>query len=225
MPRLTGPEHHPTPAGANGVHPTDSAIARKRRDEIVTAATEIIASEGLHRLSLARIEGRTGMTRGQLTYYFPAKETILLAVFDRMLERMIARAMADMAAQGLPSDGPGVGWARLRLGLSRLLGDKLDGPEDSLGPLVHTFMAQVSHRPDYKTKLATANQGWRDHVAADVPPGPVPPAVAASLVMALFQGLGGQLAVDPQAFDRTEMLKACLQIMAPLFGPPPGDGE
>ena len=215
-------------AETNGHHPKDSAVARKRRDEVVAAATEIIATEGLHRLSLARIEGRTGMTRGQLTYYFPAKEEILLAVFDRMLATMIERAMADMAARGLPTDGPGVAWARLRLGLTRLLGGRLDGPEDTLGPLVHTFMAQVQHRPDYKAKLAAANTGWRGHIAADLaagPPGPVPPAVAASVVMALFQGLGGQLAVDPTAFDRAEMLTACLTVLAPLFGHPPGVGH
>ena len=215
MPRLTGPD-------TNGVHPAESAIARKRRDEIVTAATEIIATEGLHRLSLARIEGRIGMTRGQLTYYFPAKESILLAVFDRVLDRMIAAARADLAASGLPSAGPTVGRERLKHGLGRLLGERADGPEDSLGPLVHTFMAQVQHRPDYRAKLAAANAGWRQHIAADVPPGPVPPAVAASLVMALFQGLGGQLAVDPQAFDRSEMLTACVTLLAPLFGD--GDG-
>ena len=41
MPRPNGPE-----AATNGHVPTDSAVARKRRDEIVTAATEIIATEG-----------------------------------------------------------------------------------------------------------------------------------------------------------------------------------
>ena len=144
------------------------------------------------------------MTRGQLTYYYPAKESILLAVFDRMLERMIAAAMADAAAQGLPTAGPKVAWERLRHGLTKMLDSDDPGPAD-LRPLVHTFMAQVQHRPDYKAKLAAANGGWRDHIATDLgsgPPGPVPPAVAASVVMALFQGLGGQLAVDPAAFDR-----------------------
>jgi AcrR family transcriptional regulator len=219
----------PNPAAeTNGAVPPDSAVARRRRDEIVSSATDIIAGEGLHRLSLARIEQRTGMTRGQLTYYFPAKESILLAVFDRMLDRMIAAARADMAAHNLPEDGPAVGWERLRHGLGRLLGGRTDGPEDTLGPLVHTFMAQVQHRPDYKAKLAAANAGWRQMLAADLaagPPGPVPPAVAASVVMALFQGLGGQLAVDPGAFDRTAMLHACLLILAPLFGHPPGAGH
>jgi len=57
------------------------------------AAEAIIAGQGIHRLSLGQIEKRAGMSRGQLTYYFPTKESILLAVFDRMLRRMIDRAM------------------------------------------------------------------------------------------------------------------------------------
>ena len=39
--------------------------------------------------------------------------------------------------------------------------------------------------------------------------------------MALFQGLGGQLAVDPEAFDRAAVADACLRILAPLLGPTP----
>jgi len=63
----------------------DSKVARARREQIIAAAVEIIASQGLHNLSLSKIETRAGMRRGQLTYYFPTKEDILLAVFDRLL--------------------------------------------------------------------------------------------------------------------------------------------
>ena len=63
----------------------DSEIARARREQIIVAAVEIITSQGLHNLSLSKIETRAGMKRGQLTYYFPTKEDILLAVFDRLL--------------------------------------------------------------------------------------------------------------------------------------------
>src|SRR5262249_56311529 len=58
-----------------------SDVAQLRREQIMDAAEAIIAQEGIHRLSLNRIEKKVGkMSRGQLTYYFPNKESILLAV-------------------------------------------------------------------------------------------------------------------------------------------------
>lgn len=209
--------------------PAGSAVAAKRRDEIVTAATDIIAEQGLHRLSLARIEKRAGMTRGQLTYYFPTKEDILLGVFDRMLHRMIERAVAEAAERGVPAPGTGKAWECLKHGLAQTLDPARTDRGDQLRALIHTFMAQIPHRDDFAAKLAAANRGWRDHLAADIAaagPGPVRPPVLASVLMALLTGLSGQLAVDPNAFDRAEMADACLRMLAPLFHqthPAPGE--
>lgn len=209
----------------------DSPTARKRRDEIVTAATEIIASEGLHRLSLGRIEDRctekgSPMSRGQLTYYFKSKEDILLAVFDRMLAGMIRENIATAERDGVARPGEGRVIDRVKYAIDRLMAGQ--GPSQTeLLSLVHTFMAQVRHREDYRRKLAAANAGWRQHVAADIAasagdaPLPVPPAAAASILMALFQGLGGQLAVDPDAFDKQAVADAVLRILAPLLGNDP----
>src|SRR6516164_1515329 len=61
-------------------------IASIRRDQIVEAAVAVITERGIQNLSLSEIEKKAGMSRGQLTYYFPAKEDILLAVFDRLLQ-------------------------------------------------------------------------------------------------------------------------------------------
>jgi AcrR family transcriptional regulator len=211
-----GKQPHTPPHGP----PADSAVARQRRDEIVSAATAIIAEQGLHKLSLARIERRAGMTRGQLTYYFPAKEDILLAVFDRMLAGMIAHATAQAEQHGLPTAGPAVAWERLKVGLADLLLCPGPKPGDTLMPLVHTFLAQVQHRPDYRAKIAATNADWRGMVAADIrlneQAGP-PPTALASVVMALFQGLGSQLAVDPEAFDRAAAYDLCLRMLAPFF--------
>ncbi|MBX9628005.1 MAG: TetR family transcriptional regulator C-terminal domain-containing protein [Gemmataceae bacterium] len=205
-----------------GHPPGLSDAARKSRDRILDAAEAIVAGEGIDKLSLGRIEQRLGgMSRGQLTYYFPTREAILLAVFERMLRRMIAR---DLAGDG-PKPMTGRAWECLAEGLGRALSP--DGPkpgEEDLFSLLYTFLAQMNHRPDYRDRLAHLYRGWRGLIAADIDgsvpgPHPVPPAVAASLVQALFHGLGMQLAVDPNAFDRGQMLAACLRLMAPLFRP------
>ncbi len=55
----------------------------------------IIAKEGIDPLSLGRIQKSVGMARGHLTYFFPTKEAILLAVVDRMLTEHRTRMEAD----------------------------------------------------------------------------------------------------------------------------------
>ena len=75
-------------------------IGKRRREQIIEAAVAIIAEEGIQNLSLSAIEDRSDMSRGQLTYYFPAKEDILLAVFDHMIEVMTRRAEDDQTISG-----------------------------------------------------------------------------------------------------------------------------
>ncbi|HJZ55428.1 MAG TPA: TetR/AcrR family transcriptional regulator [Gemmataceae bacterium] len=197
-----------------------SDVAQLRREQIMDAAEAIIAQEGIHRLSLKRIEKKVGkMSRGQLTYYFPNKESILLAVHDRMLRRMITAA--------LRGDGPkpmtGRAWDCVQHALGRHLGpDEPPAPAKDLFSLLYTFMAQMGHREDYRDRLSQTYRGWREHVAKDIAasvpePRPVSPTVAASLFQALVHGLTMQLMVDPVAFDRGEMLAACVRFLAPIF--------
>ena len=210
-------------------HPTadeplaDTAVVRKRREEIVSAATEIIASEGIHRLSLARIENRVHMSRGQLTYYFRSKEKILLAVFDRMLAEMMARHMEEAERGGFNLHESGSVLDKLKFGLNKHFSDS-GSERTQLMSLVHTFQAQVQHRPDFRAKLAEADVNMRNHIAADVEDSAVKPAapsqVIASIIMAMFEGLGNQLAVNPQAFDRGEMLRAIVRMLAQLLANP-----
>jgi AcrR family transcriptional regulator len=81
-------------------------IRRLRREQVVEAAVAVIAEQGLQHLSLSEIEKRADMSRGQLTYYFPTKEDILLAVFDRLVGLMYQRIGTP---EGLPAGEPG-GW-------------------------------------------------------------------------------------------------------------------
>ena len=206
-----------------------SEVARKRRDEIMDATEAIIAQQGIDKLSLGQIEERAGMSRGQLTYYFKTREAILLAVYERMLRRMIRERLAG--------DGPkpmtGRAWDCFRAALGAHLGldpaHPIDGRKD-LFSLLYTFLAQMGHRADYRVKLAEMYQGWRNHIAADVAhsvpePRPADPRIAASLLQALVHGLTVQLMVDPEAFDRPAMFEACVRLLAPLFGPAASPAE
>jgi AcrR family transcriptional regulator len=207
-----------------------SEIALARREQILDAAEAIIAGFGIQELSLGRIEKSTEpkMSRGQLTYYFPTKESILLAVYDRMLRRMIR--------ERIQSDGPkpmtGRAWDLVQHGLSKHLEPEWPPAGNrELFSLLFTFLAQMGHREDYRKRLSQWYGEWRSFIAADIA-GSVPeprfasPRVLAALIQALFHGLDVQLMMDPDAFDRAEMLAVCIRLLAPLFNqtadPDPG---
>ena len=74
-------------------------VGKIRRQQVIEAAVAVIAEKGLPRLSLSAIEKRAGMSRGQLTYYFRAKEDILMAA-RRLDERndVLANRLGDVNA-------------------------------------------------------------------------------------------------------------------------------
>src|SRR6516164_8397130 len=114
-----------------------------RREQIVEAAVAVIAEQGLQNLSLSEIEKRAGMSRGQLTYYFPAKEDILLAVFDRLLQLMYERIGHPPGKPGEESGG--MAWVHHLL--EQLLRQPPVSPEFHI--LQYTFLSQIGHREDF----------------------------------------------------------------------------
>lgn len=209
----------------------DSEVARARREQIIAAAVEIITTQGLPSLSLSKIETRAGMRRGQLTYYFPTKEDILLAVFDRLL-LLLYEQFSDGQNPNETRGFPNV-WECVQ----KMLTGVLHAPPQfgtEFHALQYTFLAQIAHRADFRERLASLYAEWRQGMAAHwqvtaKPAGPLTNQVTgqtvASFVQALMHGLTVQLAADPHAFDRGEMLTLCVGVLAPLFttlpaGPP-----
>ncbi len=204
----------------------DTDIARARRDQIIEAAVEIITSQGLHNLSLSKIETLAGMKRGQLTYYFPTKEDILLAVFDRLLLLLVQQMMDGQD----PHDRHGIPnvWECVQNMMRGVL-NAPPGVGREFHSLQYTFLAQIAHRDDFREKLASQYAEWRSGMAAHwqvtaKPANPLAKHVSgktvSSFVQALMHGLTVQLAADPDAFDRTEMLELCVGLLAPLFTTP-----
>lgn len=198
-------------------------VASIRREQIIEAAAHLIVEQGLHNLSLSKIEQRAKMKRGQLTYYFPTKETILLAVFDHLLFLMLRRLDPNFPnfeeKVGVPS-----AWECFLQQFPQVM--KTDRIGQEFHALQFTFLAQVSHREDYRKRLACGFEEWRTALAAhwQVTARPqleiakrVSPRTISSFIQAVIHGLGVQLTADPEAFDRQEMLEFCVGMLAPLF--------
>lgn len=203
--------------------PPRVSIGQIRREEVVEAAVAAIHEKGIENLSLSEIETRTGMSRGQLTYYFRTKEDILLAVFDRMIETMRGRK-EDADDNPLSLAHKEMGWERMRNFLSLFV---LTPPHDpTFHSLMYTFLAQMLHREDFRQRLAGLFEEWRGFVAADAAvelaqhaAPAVSPRTVASLIQAVLHGLAVQRNADPAAFDPREMLQLILSLLGSYLRP------
>jgi AcrR family transcriptional regulator len=190
-----------------------------RRGQIVEAAVAVITERGIQRLSLSAIEKKAGMSRGQLTYYFKAKEDILLAVFDRLLQLLYERVGKEAQKRGAsPCEMPGWQWTRHLLE-SVVLRPRASAEFDCLQ---HTFLSQIGHRKDFRDRLATLYEEWRtgmgQGLASDLIPNVnVSPRALATFVQAILHGLSVQLMADPNAFDRREVLDLVVGLLSPYF--------
>jgi AcrR family transcriptional regulator len=186
-----------------------------RREQIVDAAVAVIAEQGIQNLSLSEIEKKVAMSRGQLTYYFSTKEDILLAVFDRLLQLMCQR-------QGEPEKHPFAGMSWLEV-IRHLIGVVTRHPpeEPAFPALQYTFLSQISHRADFRERLAGLYEHWRqrgaEHLAQDLqkhpPVRPVSPRAVSTLVQAILHGLAMQTAADPGAVDAPEVMELCIDLL------------
>ena len=113
-----------------------------RREQIVDAAIAVIAEQGIQHLSLSEIEKKTGMARGQLTYYYKTKEDILLAVFDRLIQLMHQRATASNCPNSQLHTMPH-GWERCL----RFLDDAGVAAADDAGVLPAAIYVSVADQP------------------------------------------------------------------------------
>ncbi|WP_210014380.1 TetR/AcrR family transcriptional regulator [Pseudomonas palmensis] len=61
----------------------DSAVAARRKDQVLSAAAECVRMEGFHRASMAQISAAAGMSPGHIHHFFGGKESIIEGVVAR----------------------------------------------------------------------------------------------------------------------------------------------
>jgi AcrR family transcriptional regulator len=197
-------------------HPPRVDVAGVRREQIVEAAAHIIATQGIQHLSLSAIEAGTGMSRGQLTYYFKAKEDILLAVFDRTVNQM--RDRVHGADTPCAQTGGTDVWRLIQQLLALVLKQPM---ETDFARLQYTFLAQPGSHDEFRKRLASLYEEWRSSMAAGIaglsPAPAIDPRLLASLIQAMIHGLVMQLQADPAAFDHAGMLDLCVNVLGTVL--------
>jgi AcrR family transcriptional regulator len=75
----------------------------KKRDAIVTAATDVLNRQGVKGMTLAEVAAQVGLNTTSITYYFRKKEDLAAACFLAGIERIDAM-LADASARAGPEE-------------------------------------------------------------------------------------------------------------------------
>jgi AcrR family transcriptional regulator len=70
-----------------------------KREVIVAAALEVIQGEGLSGFTQPRVARRVGLRQSHLTYYFPTRADLLLAVAEEAVRRRIEALRGAVSAE------------------------------------------------------------------------------------------------------------------------------
>ncbi len=140
--RRAGPAS--TVAGVTGATPTPSTDrGRRRRAELLDAAEELFLAHGFHAVSVDDLGAAAGITGPGLYRHFPSKDALLMAVLDRIWERL---APAVEQAESAPAADA------LEILLAAHLDLALDRPA-----ALELLLRELPHLPEDYRRLARRN--------------------------------------------------------------------
>jgi AcrR family transcriptional regulator len=134
-------------------------MARKpvAREAVLDAFESLLIEEGERAATLDAVARRAGVSKGGLLYHFPNKEAMVSVLLER-LDRLFA---ADLAAMSGAPEGAAAYFIRSSVWANT--------PLDRVF-VAATRLAEMAHKETLQ-RIAAAQRGWLELIAADVGPG------------------------------------------------------
>ncbi len=201
-------------------------ISRQRRSGLLDAARDLIFTEGAARFTMRRLAQRVGITEGAVYRHFSGKEELLLALLERLFDRM-RRRFSALVRHSAPAPVRLLTLGRLHLDLllksrinpALLLSDAIDPGQTRLRAALTRQMGL------FRTSIRTiVQQGVSEgSLAADLDV-----AAAARCILGLLQGAvirwtltGRATGLRPQVDRSLRLLVTGCGASAPLGKPLP----
>ena len=188
-----------------------------RRDEIVDATLRLVLDLGYNQVTLADIAGRVGVSKGLISYYFPRKEDVFLAVLDMIVERLSADFEGFCQADASPPD-------KIMMIFNNLFGNEKRARR--YYTVVIDYMAQAIRTPQVQEYTQDIYNSYRTYMERIVEDGvrsgdfrPVDVQRATSMVLGLMEGLVLQWFFDRNGFDLEAAYDMCVDLMNELLMP------
>ncbi len=196
--------------------------SRATVDAILEAAVDLLSSQGYARTSTNRIAARAGVSVGSLYQYFPNKDAIVAALFERHAEdiaRVVEQALADMRQPAIAIRDV---FRRMLLGFEALH-DADPGIVHALDPRSEgrQQLAQVVHRREqrFRQEFADVLRGRPDVRRGDY-------ALMASLLFDIVEAIVESLMHgDARRFDRRQALDEAVEATCRYIEIEPGSAR
>lgn len=180
-----------------------------RRQQIIDAAKQALIEGGSNSLVLRDVADQIGITHGNLQYYFPTKNDLLIAIFDQAVEKY---TQSMKVAVSETSTRKGRLDAIIDAGIA-----ELKSPETALWRMM---MSLADHNPDMASILKKENDLYEQVVAEELEL--ISPDLSyqrrrhiARIIHAILDGLGIQFSYEDA--EGPEMRALASEIKIALF--------
>lgn len=189
-----------------------------RREAIVQAALRLILKLGYNKVTLADIAEQVGVSKGLISYYFPKKEDVFLAVLDQIVDRLTSDfesyCKADVTAP-----------QKLMLFYNNLFGNEKRARR--YYTVVIDYMAQAIRMRAVQEYTQHIYESYRTYIERIITDGissgefrSVDPRRASSMALGMMEGLVLQWFFDKKGFDLEEAYLMCVDYMNVYLMPP-----
>lgn len=182
---------------------------QQRRRQIIEVAKRILINSGPDGLTLRDVAEQIGITHGNLQYYFPTKNDLLMAIFDQEVEKY-TKGMRVAASQSSTKKG------RLDAIIDSGI-EVLKTPETALW---RQMISLANHNPDMAAILKSENDLYERVLAEEL--GLISPRLSpqrrrhiAGIIHAILDGLAIQYSYEDP--DSPAMRALASEIKVALF--------
>ena len=185
-------------------------IQAKRRQQLIEAAIDAIAEEGLSRLTVAMVAGRAGLTPAMVNFHFETKDSLLLGTLRHLSDELRHHVKSVMAAA---ADDPR---ARLRAFIEAEFDPLVCDPRKIA--VWSAFWGESQARAEYQKVCGQSDQAYGAlcHGLFGQALGPDRAREAEALSQALLGLIEYQwqnLLADPAGFDARAATSLCLNYL------------
>jgi TetR/AcrR family fatty acid metabolism transcriptional regulator len=182
-----------------------------RRNEIVSAALRLILDTGYNQVTLADIAEQVGVSKGLISYYFPRKEDVFLAVLEQIVGRLTADFEGFCSAE-VPAP------EKLMMIFNNLFGNEKRARR--YYTVVIDYMAQAIRERQVREYTQLIYASYRTYMERIVDDGMakdefqhVDAPRVVSMILGMMEGLVLQWFFDPKAFDLDAAYEMCVNLM------------